>query len=85
MKKTYIAPEILFESFTMSTNIAGDCEAKPDTQANYDSCGKDFSGLVVFLQGYNGCSSIQVGVLETDLYDGICYHVPTDANNLFTS
>lgn len=69
----------------MSTNIAAGCEAKPDTQTNYDSCGKDFSGLVVFLESHNGCSGIKVGVLETEQYDGICYHVPTDANNLFVS
>ncbi len=83
MKKKYSAPEILFESFTMSTNIAGDCEAKPQTQVKYSSCGIDFGGYIVFAVNYNGCSSMQVDF--DDEYGGICYHVPSENNNIFNS
>ena len=82
MKKVYEKPAIVFESFTMSTNIASGCE-NPTNLPSWNQCGLDFSGLMVFMTGMTGCEDIQVN--EGDSFDGICYHVPTEGNNLFTS
>ena len=85
MKKRYAKPEIMFEDFTLSTNIAGDCDTKTDTFGNSD-CWLDFSGLKVFLEGMNGCSDIKVTNYGGDgEFNGICYHVPLESNNLFNS
>lgn len=83
MKKVYSAPEILFESFTMSTNIAGDCEWKPDTANNYNNCGINFSGVIIFGSDLTGCTGIQIA--PGDKWDSICYHVPSESSNIFNS
>lgn len=85
MKKAYEKPQIMFESFAVSTNIAGDCEVQTALPSN-NTCGLDFSGLVVFMKGMNGCSNIQVDNEGGDGdYNGICYHVLTGDKNLFAS
>ena len=84
MKKTYTKPEISFESFLMSTNIAGDCNVKTDTKGNMD-CGLYFTGVgMVFMTNIGGCTDL---TLERDdgSFNGICYHVPTDNTDLFNS
>ena len=89
MKKTYTTPEIMFESFILSTNIAADCEVKTWQPTNND-CGLSFTGIGnVFLTGMNGCSDMQVSDGAGDGYigegnDAICYHVPF-GENLFNS
>ena len=82
MKRTYTKPEIVFEDFTLSTNIAAGCEVKIDTQAQ-GNCGYEFGGMVLFLNGIAGCSD----EIEDDgsRFNGLCYHNPTDLNNLFNS
>ena len=82
MKKTYTKPQISFESFLMSTSIAAGCEAKADTQANYNTCGKDFSGVTVFAVGYLGCN---FQIEKDNEFNGVCYHVPSETNNVFNS
>ena len=85
MKKVYSKPEIMFEDFTLSVNIAGDCEEKTNLPSN-STCGMDFSGLTVFLDNMGGCSDIKVPSSNGDgEYDGICYHIPTGDKNLFNS
>lgn len=85
MKKIYSKPEIAFESFSLSTNIAGDCEVKTNLQGQ-NSCGMDFSGMKVFMQGMGGCSNIAVDNVGGDgEFNKICYHVPSGDNNLFNS
>ena len=85
MKKTYEKPQIMFESFTLSTNIAGDCEVKTWEPTNSD-CGMKFSdGLYLFIEGVTGCSVPVVdGTVGNDDFNTICYHVPF-GNNLFNS
>ena len=82
MKKVYEKPQIMLEDFTLSTRIAGDCEAKTNIPSN-NTCGLDFSGLMVFMTGMDGCRDIQVN--EGESFDGICYHIPSGENNLFNS
>lgn len=82
MKKVYQKPAILFESFAVSANIAGDCE-KIVGNPSKDVCGVKGSapGVDLFIEGVTGC----VIKNEADDHDGFCYHVPTDTNNLFNS
>lgn len=86
MKKAYNAPEILFESFSMSTNIAAGCETIIDNPSS-GNCGLEFGDLVIFVGDFTGCKSNDGVVVEGDdgNYNGICYHVPTGNNNLFNS
>ena len=92
MKKTYTKPEISFESFLMSTNIAGDCEIKPTTNANYNLCGylmKSVS-LIIFGTDLTGCNSSTNSEIYRQVdpntgYNGLCYHTPTEAKNIFNS
>ena len=85
MKKAYMKPEIVFESFSMSTNIAAGCEVQTDTPSE-NACGVLFSGLNVFLEGMQGCEDFQVKNEGGDgRYGNLCYHIPTGEQNLFTS
>ena len=86
MKKTYTKPEISFESFLMSTNIAGDCEKKTNLPSN-TTCGMKLEGLgVVFTTTMNGCTGYKVEMeMENAQLNGVCYHVPNPDNNLFNS
>ena len=86
MKKVYTKPEIIFESFSLSTNIAGDCESIIDTQSR-GNCGIEFGSLVIFVGEYTGCNSNNGVVVEGDdgNYNGICYHVPVESSTLFNS
>ena len=94
MKKTYTKPEISFESFLMSTNIAGDCEAKPDNQSNFDSCGMVFAPYVVFGSDLGGCTTSSGNLIPFPVApntgtivknDTVCYHVPAESSNIFNS
>ena len=100
MKKTYVKPEIMFESFVSSVNIAGDCEIKTNTP-NSRTCGIEWGdeGDILFLaisgtkcKGLGGLIKPNYGPddgylpASPGLYDQICYHVPYDGqNNLFNS
>lgn len=77
MKKIYSKPEIAFESFSLSQNIAAGCEyTDPKHPDLY------FTGIgYAFTTGCDVKFSDGGGDGE---YNGICYHVPTD-NNLFNS
>ncbi len=81
MKKPYFKPEIIFEDFSLSTNIAGDCDHDTSLQTE-GSCGIEWGDEIIFLTGIAGCKE----QYETD--DGsslICYHNPTDTQQLFNS
>lgn len=82
MKRTYTKPEIVFEDFTLSTNIAAGCEVRTDTQAR-GQCGYAWGGKVLFLDGVAGCSDIIKN--DGEFFNGLCYHNPSDLNNLFNS
>lgn len=76
---------IVFENFSLSTNIAADCEAKTNLPSN-NTCGIDMSGKVVFLTGMGGCSDIQVDNVGGDgAWNGLCYHNPNNGDNVFNS
>ena len=76
MKKTYFKPEIMFEDFSLSTNIATGCEVLSNNQSS-NQCGMDMSGIMVFVT--------EAGMYENGAGDPICYHVPLGQQNLFNS
>lgn len=82
MKKTYVKPEVYFENFELSTNIATGCEYKSNHTKN--QCAWYVEGIGnVFLSDVTTCNYKQPDSEKNDY--GICYHVPLDKSNLFTS
>lgn len=80
MKKVYTKPAILFDSFELSQSIAAGCEIITGYARNV--CAYELrTGQNIFLEGISDCTTIEAG----GEYNGICYHVPIDTNNLFTS
>ena len=80
MKKNYSKPDIIFDSFTLSTNVAADCEFKtPLPKA--DECGMPYFNYVVFMNEMQGCRKIE----PSGVFNTICYHQPSETNNLFNS
>ena len=84
MKKTYMKPEIMFESFTLCTNIAAGCQFIVSNSSE-GVCGyldeRDPTQTPVFTSKISGCKRHEAdGGLN-----GICYHVPTDTSDLFNS
>ena len=90
MKKTYFKPEIMFEDFSLSTNIATGCEVLSNNQSS-NQCGLDMSGIMVFVTEATGCAFTvgntgdEDGMYENGAGDPICYHVPLGQQNLFNS
>lgn len=89
MKKLYSKPAIVFEDFTLCTNIAAGCEVTTNAVQNVCAyeVGRGSFAKAVFTTAISGCDYTEV-VVEDDgspSYNGICYHVPTESNNLFTS
>ena len=82
MKKHYSKPEILFEDFSLSTSITVGCEIQTKTPSQ-NQCGFFFEGVGnVFMSGISGCNDFPV---DNGDFNGICYHVPNEDNNLFNS
>ena len=85
MKKVYAKPEILFESFASSTNIAGDCEVKTNSPGG-GKCGfeikDEFVTKTLFTTEMVGVCNITE---TTGPYNGLCYHTPSEGFNLFNS
>lgn len=85
MKKNYAAPDIEFESFSLSVSIASCAiEAEHNTEG---ICGYQWDPETkVFLSGISGCD---VPIADendpTNIYNTICYHNPTDDKKLFGS
>lgn len=79
MKKIYSKPEIMFEDFTLSENIAGDCENKISNPTD-GVCGYPSRNGEIFMDYITGCNYKQ-----PDGYNDLCYHVPTEYSDLFNS
>ena len=79
-KRKYSKPEIFFDDFSLSTNIAAGCEVFPIDNAA--ACGVSYWRAIIFTEPIGGC----LKKVENDdpRYDSICYHNPSD-NNVFNS
>ena len=86
MRKAYSKPEIMFEDFTLSTNIASGCETIVDNPSK-GSCAISGSGGINVFDGTIPACEYTPGDMGTadDTYDGACYHVPSDSSSLFNS
>lgn len=82
MKKNYSKPDILFEDFSLSTNIAAGCESKVDTQAK-NECGILFDPQILFDNTVSNCTRILTD--GKNEFNNLCYHVPYDSMNAFYS
>lgn len=82
MKKAYHQPDIVFESFSLCTSIAGGGCLKT-AAATPGTCALDLDGINIFVDGVQACDwKITDGSPE---FNYLCYHVPTGDNNLFQS
>lgn len=79
MKKEYKKPELLFDSFELSESIASGCEHI--TGHSMNQCAYNVAGKSVFVEAVAVCTTIP----QDGTYNGICYHVPNENSNLFTS
>lgn len=88
MKREYRKPEIMFEDFTLSTNIGGGCFRIIDNQSK-GTCGIPGSApnSDIFSSDIMGCDVYDwmVDGADDDMYNGLCYHVPSAGANLFNS
>lgn len=81
MKKKYVKPVFVFESFSLDTNIAGDCEKIVGTPTRGTCTVEGTGGITMFDDSASG-----ICMFEPDgEWNGFCYHVPVDYKNLFNS
>ena len=92
MKKKYVKPEILFEDFTLSTSVASCATSSMVKVMVTESCGfyDEYLKVVVISGETSGCptETTQSGyrVAETPgENDGVCFHVPIEAYNVWNS
>lgn len=79
MKKAYCKPQIAFEDFELCANVASGCEHKTSHWKN--ECAYEIlGGYKVFVYDASGCVYKQ----QDGAY-GVCYHLPIDTMNIFTS
>ena len=82
MKSIYVSPEIMYEDFSLSTNIAAGCEVYVGTPSP-GQCTIMLGPKPLFDSDNIG------GICETTpppgKYDSACYHVPEENYNLFNS
>lgn len=86
MKKVYEAPAIMFEDFSLTTNIAGNCEVIISNHTQSSGCAYVYNdgrgnSLSVFTDTMGSCTYKPAN----GDYNGLCYHVPYESNNLFNS
>ena len=88
MKRTYQKPQIAFESFVLTQNIATPCGVygngntlgKPG-HPDSSSCGWDMGNIVIWVDSKTGCD------YEFDAngeFSGVCYNSP-EGNGIFAS
>ncbi len=82
MKKPYIKPQIAFESFQLSTSIAASCALLGTNSAQYVCPVEDpDSGFMLFAEDITSpCDTAPMGG-----NDSICYDVPLENWNVFSS
>ena len=81
MKKAYCKPSLWYENFQLSQSIASNCEGI----ANFTEgmCSVTLEGPVYSLVLFNDPSICINSPPNPDDY--LCYHAPTEGNNVFSS
>lgn len=85
MKKEYVKPVIVFESFSLSTNIAADCDNIVGNQSEGSCAVLGTGGIAIFNDLVHACSTYPPGDSSGDMWDKLCYHVPLEGSKLFNS
>lgn len=81
MKKRYSKPEVMFENFALSTNIASNCDVIISGHSA-NTCGLEYEGEYLFIASVDACKD---PVSVDDGSCGFCYDVPFETNDLFNS
>lgn len=82
MKKTYQKPQIVFESFELSQNIAGGCNAVSNN-TDGDVCSVNVPWVGGSINVFNNAGICEV--YGPGISDNICYHAPGDMISAFSS
>ena len=79
-KKKYVKPQILITSFELSESIASGCE-QISNAAEYMCAVRDTEAEMTYITGdVSGCV-----FTPPNVDDLVCYHAPSDSNNVFSS
>lgn len=81
MTKEYVKPQIVFEEFSLSTNIAAGCEGRVDNPSKGVCAIIGTGGINMFVDTVEACDFTP----PDEKHNGFCYHVPTEDKNLFNS
>lgn len=81
MKKKYVKPHIFFDNFSLSEGIAGNCEGIVNNPTKGICAVVGTGDINMFDGNMEACDF----TTDEDAWDGFCYHVPTEYNNLFNS
>lgn len=82
MTKEYVKPQIVFEEFSLSTNIAAGCNIIISNSTQGVCAYEDVrNNKNVFTEAISACTTKQ----DDGASNGICYHVPIETNDLFNS
>ena len=82
MKKTYCKPQIIFEDFELTANIANGC--RHSAGHNRTSCGYTVPGIGKLFTGSVTIGSCNIQVYTDGAY-GLCYHLPMERNSVYAS
>lgn len=85
MKKSYVKPQVYFENFQLSANIAGNCGTQIDkTRAhhtNVDSCAYEDAAFGKIFLSKQICGDTP----QDEILSNVCYDNPSDTMRLFAS
>lgn len=84
MKRAYVKPDIMFESFMLSTNIATGCEHEASHAQDACAYYAEYTDGIVIPIFLNDVAACKFKKMDEE-YNGICYHNPSSLNNVFTS
>ena len=86
MKKKYVKPHIFFDNFSLSEGIGGSCESIVGNATKGNCAVVGTGDIYMFNDAVYQCeyNPEDMGG-KADEWDGFCYHVPTEYNNLFNS
>lgn len=80
MKKKYVKPEAIFESFELSASIAAGCSPSGKAQFSQGDCAFKIGGSMLFTEDVKACVD---KITDGGMY---CYHVPEGAGTkIFSS